>query len=93
MSKNQNKKRKITRGISEEFAKAFTKTDLYNFYLKNKNELIIGVRNNYLSLYYNCDSIAKIKYTYKSIVCEIPHLTIVQTAFFNAIIQELVYKW
>ena len=63
--------KKITRGISAEFAKVFTKSDLYNFFLKNKSELIIGVRNNYLNLYYNCDSIAKIKYTKGSIVCEI----------------------
>lgn len=63
--------KKITRGISKKFADAFIKSDLYKFYFKNKHELIIGVRNNYLNLYYNCDSIAKIKYTRGSIRCVI----------------------
>ena len=63
--------KKITRGISKDFADEFRKSDLYKFYLKNKHELIIGVRNNYLNLYYNCDSIAKIKHTKGYIVCEI----------------------
>jgi hypothetical protein len=31
----------------------------------------VGVRNNYLNLYYNCDSIAKIEYKKSEIVCEI----------------------
>jgi len=63
--------KKITRGISKDFADKFLKSDLYKFYLKNNHELIIGVRNNYLNLYYNCDSIAKIKHTKGDIVCEI----------------------
>lgn len=63
--------KKITRGISKDFADEFIKSDLYKFYLKNIHELIIGVRNNYLNLYYNCDSIAKIRYTRGSIYCEI----------------------
>lgn len=63
--------KKITRGICKNFAEAFTKSDLFKFYLKNKQELIIGIRNNYLNLYYNCDSIAKIKYIKDNIVCEI----------------------
>lgn len=70
-------KRKITRGLSNEFAEAFKKCDLYELYEKNKDELFIGVRNNYLNLYYNCDSIAKVEYKKtrgsecKKIVCEI----------------------
>ena len=63
--------KKITRGISKEFAEAFIKSDLYKFYLANKHELLVGVRNNYLNLYYNCDSISKIKYINGSIVCEV----------------------
>lgn len=57
--------KKLGRGISQEFAKEFKKTDLYNLYQENKDELIIGVRNNSLNLYYNCDSIAKITFPYK----------------------------
>ena len=63
--------KKITRGISKDFAKAFKLSELYELYGKHKDELFIGVRNNYINLYYNCDSIAKIKYTNGSISCEI----------------------
>ena len=68
---------KLTRGISSDFAGAFTKSKLSNFYQQNKDKLLIGVRNNYLNIYYNCDSIAKIEYKKprgekkKRIVCEI----------------------
>ena len=64
-------KKKITRGISKDFAKAFKQSELYKLYGEHKYELFIGVRNNYLNLYYNCDSIAKITYTNGSICCEI----------------------
>lgn len=56
------REKKITRGISEAFAIAFKQTELYKLYCENKDELFLGVRNDYLSLYYNCDSIATIKY-------------------------------
>ncbi|MDO9152971.1 MAG: hypothetical protein Q7U47_04570 [Paludibacter sp.] len=64
-------KKKITRGISKDFAKAFKQSELYELYGKHKDELFIGIRNNYMNLYYNCDSIAKITYTNGSIRCEI----------------------
>lgn len=64
-------KKKITRGISKDFAKAFKQSELYELYGKHKDELFIGVRNNYMNLYYNCDSIAKITYTNGSVRCEI----------------------
>ncbi|MDD4582361.1 MAG: hypothetical protein PHH25_08345 [Bacteroidales bacterium] len=64
-------KKKLTRGISNDFSEAFKKSELYKLYAKHKNELIIGVRNNYLNLYYNCDSIAKITYSKSSINCKI----------------------
>lgn len=48
-------------GISEEFAERFRKSMFYTMYQKYKNELIIGVRGDYLNLYYNCDSIARIQ--------------------------------
>jgi hypothetical protein len=61
--------KKITRGIDVNFAEAFKNCELYNLYVSHKNELFIGVRNNYLNLYYNCDSIAKIEYKKYSICC------------------------
>lgn len=63
--------KKITRGITKDFAEAFKQSELYKHYEKYKDELFIGVRNNYLNLYYNCDSIAKIAYTKGTICCEI----------------------
>lgn len=72
MSKKSSEK-KITRGISEDFAKVFKKSELYKLYENHNDELLLGVRNNYLNLYYNCDSIAKIEYKKrdKKIVCKI----------------------
>ena len=64
-------KKKITRGISKDFAEAFKQSELYKLYGEHKDELFIGVRNNYLNLYYNCDSIAKITFINGSICCEI----------------------
>ncbi len=63
--------KKITRGISKDFADAFKASELYTLYEEHKNELLIGIRNNYLNLYYNCDSIAKITYPRGTIRCEI----------------------
>ena len=70
MSKKSAEK-KITHGISEYFAEAFKKCELHKLYQEHRNELFLGVRNNYLNLYYNCDSIAEIKYTKRSICCKI----------------------
>jgi len=63
--------KKLTRGISSDFANAFKKCELFNLYQEHKDELIIGIHNNYLNLYYNCDSIAKVKHNGKKITCEI----------------------
>jgi len=70
MSKIENKLRGLD---DDEFADAFKKSELYQLYEAHKDELFLGVRNNYLNLYYNCDSIARITYKKeeKSIVCEI----------------------
>jgi hypothetical protein len=61
---------KLTRGIDEGFAKAFKKSKLFALFKNHKKELFIGVRNNYLNLYYNCDSVAKIEYKQGKILCE-----------------------
>ena len=63
--------KKIYRGIDSDFAEAFKKSELYKLYEEHKDELFIGVRNNYLNLYYNSDSIAKVTYTREEIKCEI----------------------
>lgn len=65
--------KKITRGISTEFADAFIKSELFDFYNRNRDELFLGVRNEYLNIYYGCDSIAKVEYKKwnNQIVCEI----------------------
>jgi len=64
---------KTTRGISKEFAEAFRQSELYRLYNAHKDELVIGVRTDYLNLYYNCDSIAKVAYRKQDgrISCEI----------------------
>lgn len=62
---------KKTRGISKEFTDAFKACELYELYNENKDELIVGVRNNYLSIYHNCDCIAKVEYKNKKIICSL----------------------
>ena len=48
--------------IDETFAASFIKSRFYkDIYVKHKNEIIIGVRDGFINLYYNCDSIAKIE--------------------------------
>lgn len=39
---------------------------MYKLYKEHEKELIIGVRNNYINIYYNCNSIAKVFYTKKN---------------------------
>lgn len=64
---------KITRGLDNDFIQAFKKSELFDFFKQNENELILGVRNNYINLYYNCDSIARIHYKKRKKIfdCEI----------------------
>jgi len=62
--------KKLTRGINEEFAEAFKQSELFSLYEKHKDEIFIGVRNNYINLYCNCDSVAKVEYKQEKIVCE-----------------------
>ncbi len=58
--------KKITRGITKEFAEAFNKSDLKRLYDKNKHELFLGIRNGYINLYYQGASISKTEYKKKS---------------------------
>lgn len=48
--------------IDKAFCEAFKRTMFYTeIYQKHKDEIIIGIRDGYINLYYNCDSIAKIR--------------------------------
>lgn len=48
--------------INQDFAGNFKKTLFYKeIYCKHKNEIIIGVRDSFINLYYNCDNIALIE--------------------------------
>ena len=48
--------------IDKAFCEAFKRTKFYTeIYQKHKDEIIIGIRDGYINLYYNCNSIAKIK--------------------------------
>ena len=40
------KEKKITRGISSDFAKALKKSDLYPLYKQHKDKLFIGICNS-----------------------------------------------
>ena len=51
--------KKCSRGLNERKINAFKQSCLSTLYKEHQNELIIGVRNGYLNLYHNCDSIAK----------------------------------
>lgn len=59
-------------GITPDFASTFKKSAFYmEVYTKHKDELILGVRNGYINLYYNCDSIGKISMRRDGIRAEI----------------------
>ena len=58
--KNVNKK--ITRGISDNFVDAFVSSKLYSLYNSNQKDLFIGIRNEYINLYYNAASVCKVTY-------------------------------
>ena len=48
--------------IDKKFGDSFKKSCFYkDIYRKHKNEVVIGVRDSYINIYYNCDSIAKIE--------------------------------
>ena len=50
---------KITRGINNEFAEIFNNTAVYDLLLKYPDELFLGIRNNYINIYYRGLSICK----------------------------------
>lgn len=54
--------------FANDFCINFQGSKFYETYKKHKDELIIGVRDGYINLYYNCASIAKIKSGKRGIV-------------------------
>ncbi len=59
-------------GIDQNFVDKFKASDFYKeIYVKHKDNIIIGVRDGYINLYYNCDSIAKISCNTRSLKGEI----------------------
>jgi len=69
--KNRRFKLDKLRGIDDDFAEAFKKNELYKLYKEHKDELFLGVRNNYLNLYYDCGSVVKIEYKNKKFFYDI----------------------
>lgn len=50
------------KGINDAFAEKFKASKFYTeIYNKHKDEVIIGIRDGYICLYYNCDCISKIE--------------------------------
>jgi len=50
------------RGITTDFANALKDNPVFQeFYIKHTDKVIVGIRDNYINLYYNCDSIAMIE--------------------------------
>lgn len=72
MARNERKDSFRGDRISAKFADNFLKSKFYTeIYKKHLNEIIIGVRDGYINLYYNCDSIAKISALDSSMTAEI----------------------
>lgn len=52
-------------GITDEFVNRFKASKFYKvIYQEHTDEIIVGVRDSYICLYYNCDCIAKIEPSY-----------------------------
>ena len=62
--------------IDKSFGKLFQESRFYkDIYSKHKNEVIIGVRDSYINLYYNCGSIAKIEVSTPKVCVIDPYYT------------------
>lgn len=60
MKQNKEERKDSFRGITDEFASNVRNHPVFQeFFLKHKDKVIVGIRDNYVNLYYNCDSIAK----------------------------------
>ena len=70
-SNERNVARPLNRGISAELIDAFKHHPLYILYRQHADELLIGIRNNYLNIYYQLNNIAEVRLTGDSISCAI----------------------
>ena len=61
----------LNRGVSSELTEAFKRHPLYTFYRQHADELLIGIRNNYLNIYYHLNNIAEVRLAGDSISCAI----------------------
>ena len=61
----------IYRGVSAMLIDAFKHSPVYALYLQHPDELLIGVRNNYLNIYYRLNNIAEVRLAGDSISCGI----------------------
>lgn len=60
------------RGITASFAEAVKKHPVYKeFYLRHKDKVIVGIRDNSIELYYNCDLISEFRVKGKEVIVEI----------------------
>ena len=48
------------RGIDNDFAKSFKNSELFKLYNDHKQDLFIGIRNNYINLYHNAASVCMV---------------------------------
>ena len=57
---------KLTRGLDQKHLDNFKKSKWFEFYKEHKDadKLFLGIRNNYINIYYKCMSIAKIQGTF-----------------------------
>jgi hypothetical protein len=63
-------KGKITRGISNQcFVKAFIESELFELYQANREDLFLGVRNEYINIYYNAAAVCKVEYAKRKEKC------------------------
>lgn len=53
--------KKLMRGLDDIHLKKFKKSKWFDFYKQNKDEIFLGIRNNYINLYYKGMNIAKIQ--------------------------------
>lgn len=61
----------INRGVSAMLIDAFKSSPVYALYLQHSDELLIGVRNNYLNVYYRLNNIAEVRLAGDGISCGI----------------------